>query len=117
MVRARLGENNTRLTDHPDYMKNYHRAYYQKNFCKAVIQINCPNCGSECTVQKLKRHQTTSLCKRRGDILAGILMEEEMEALRRLEEVQEACYGTAEFQSFPNKFDQENHQEKGNSQE
>ena len=113
MVRARLGENNTRLTDDPAYMKNYMKAYYQKNFCKAVIQINCPNCGSECTVQKLKRHQGTKLCKRRGDILAGILMEEEMEALRRLEEVQEACYGTAEFKSFLNKFIQEKREEEG----
>jgi hypothetical protein len=107
MVRARLGENNTRLTDDPAYMKNYMKAYYQKNFCKAVIQINCPNCGSECTVQKLKRHQGTKLCKRRGDILAGILMEEEMEALRRLEEVQEACYKMPEFKILLNKFIQE----------
>jgi hypothetical protein len=107
MVRARLGENNTRITDDPAYMKNYMRAYYQKNFCKAVIQINCPNCGSECIVQKLKRHQTTKLCKRRGDILAGILMEEEMEALRQLEEVQEAVKDSAEFKSFLNAFVQE----------
>ena len=83
------------------------RAYYQKNFCKAVIQINCPNCGSESTVQKIKRHQTTKLCKRRGDILAGILMEEEMEALRNLEEVQEAVKDSAELKMFLNKFVQE----------
>ncbi len=111
MVRARLGENNTRLTDDPDYMENYMKAYYQKNFCKAVIQINCPNCGSECTVQKLKRHQGPELCKRRGDILAGILMEEEMEALRRLEEVQEAFYKKPEFKEFINKFIQEKREE------
>jgi len=108
MVRARLGENNTRLTDNPEYMKNYMKAYYQKNFCKAVVQINCPNCGKECSVQKLKRHQTTNLCKRRGDILAGILMEEEMEALRILEEVEEANEGTSEFKSFLNAFIEEN---------
>ena len=86
-VRARLGENNTRLTDDPDYMKNYHKAYYQKNFCKAVVQVTCDNCGRECTVQKLKRHQETQLCKRRGDILAGILKEEKEEELRRAKEV------------------------------
>ena len=34
MVRARLGENNTRLTDNPEYMKNYMKAYYQKNFAE-----------------------------------------------------------------------------------
>ena len=111
MVRARLGKNGTRLTDDPAYMKNYMKAYYQKNFCKAVIQINCPNCGSECTVQKLKRHQGTKLCKRRGDILAGILMEEEMDALRRLEEVQEACYKMPEFKILLNKFIQEKREE------
>ena len=111
MVRARLGENGTRLTDDPAYMKNYMKAYYQKNFCKAVIQINCPNCDSVCAVQKLKRHQGTKLCKRRGDILAGILMEEEMEALRRLEEVQEAFYKKPEFKEFINKFIQEKREE------
>ena len=104
MVRARLGENNTRLTDNPEYMKNYMKAYYQKNFCKAVVQINCPNCGKECSVQKLKRHQTTNLCKRRGDILAGILMEEEMEALRQIEEAEEEAENTDEFKSFLNSF-------------
>ena len=104
MVRARLGENNTRITDDPAYMKTYMREYYRKNFCKAVVQINCPNCGTECSVQKLKRHQTTKLCKRRADILAGILMEEEMEALRKLEEVEENNEGTSEFKSFLNAF-------------
>ena len=111
MVRARLGENNTRITDDLAYMKNYMRAYYQKNFCKAVVQVTCDNCGRECTVQKLKRHQETQLCKRRGDILAGILMEEEMDALRRLEEVQEACYKKPEFKEFLNKFIQEKREE------
>ena len=111
MVRARLGENNTRITDDPTYMRNYMKAYYQKNFCKAVIQINCPNCDSVCAVQKIKRHQGTKLCKRRGDILAGIRMEEEMEALRRLEEVQEAFYKKPEFKEFINKFIQEKREE------
>jgi len=111
MVRARLGENGTRLTDDPAYMKNYMKAHYQKNFCKAVIQINCPNCGSVCAVQKIKRHQGTKLCKSRGDILAGILMEEEMDALRRLEEVQEAFYKKPEFKEFINKFIQEKREE------
>ena len=111
MVRARLGENNTRITDDPAYMKTYMREYYRKNLCKAVVQINCPDCGSESTVQKLKRHRTTNLCKRRADILAGILMEEEMEALRRLEEVQEACHGTPEFKIFLSKFIQEKREE------
>ena len=104
MVRARLGENNTRITDDPAYMKNYMKAYYQKHFSKAVIQINCPNCGNECSVQKLKRHQATKLCKRRGDILAGILMEEEMEALRQIEEAEEEAENTDEFKSFLNSF-------------
>ena len=104
MVRARLGENNTRITDDPAYIKNYMKAYYQKNFAKSVIQINCPNCGTDCSVQKLKRHQTTKLCKRRADILAGILMEEEMEALRKLEEVEETNEGTPEFKSSLNAF-------------
>ena len=104
MVRARLGENNTRITDDPAYMKTYMREYYQKNFAKAVVQINCPHCGKESSVQKLKRHQTTKLCKRRGDILAGILMEEEMEALRQLEEVEKAVEGTSDFKSFLNAF-------------
>ena len=107
MVRARLGENNTRITDDPAYMKNYMKAYYQKNFAKAVIQINCPNCGKECSVQKLQRHQETKLCKKRGDIVAGILMEEEMEALRRLEEVEEAVKDSAEFKVFLNAFIEE----------
>ena len=111
MVRARLGENNSRITDDPAYMKTYMRIYYQTHVGKAVIQINCPNCGSDSAVQKLKRHQTTQLCKKRGDILAGILMEEEMEALRRLEEVQEACYKTPEFKKNLNKFVQEKREE------
>ena len=104
MVRARLGENNTRITDDPAYMKTYMREYYRKNFCKAVVQINCPDCGTECSVQKLKRHQTTKLCKRRTEVLAGILMEEEMEALRKIEEVEDANEGTSEFKSFLNAF-------------
>ncbi len=100
MVRARLGEKNTRLTDDPAYMKSYMKAYYQKNFCKAVIQINCPNCGSECSVQKLKRHQTTSLCKRRGDIIARILEEEREEELRKAKEVMDEVNDSEGFKVF-----------------
>ena len=52
MVRARLGENNTRITDDPDYMKNYMRAYYGKKLCRrssvylvpdAVLTAPCKN--------------------------------------------------------------------------
>ena len=112
MVRARLGENGTRLTDDPDYMKNYQKAYYRKNLCKAVIQINCENCGSECTVQKLKRHQTTSLCKRRGDIIAGILKDEQEEELRKAKEVIEEVKDSVEFKAFLRAFVKEKHEEK-----
>ena len=104
MVRARLGENNTRITDDPAYMKTYMREYYQKNFAKAVVQVNCPHCGKESSVQKLKRHQASKLCKKRADVLAGILMEEEMEALRKIEEVEKAVEGTSDFKSFLNAF-------------
>jgi len=40
-------------------------------------------------------------------------MEEKIEALRRLEEIQEACEGTDEFKSFLNKFVQEKREEEG----
>ena len=69
MVQPRLGENNTRLTDHPDYNKNYMREYYRKNLSKDKVQIICSLCCTVCTVQKIKRHQTTALCKRRADRL------------------------------------------------
>ena len=104
MVRARLGENNTRITDDPAYMKTYMREYYRKNLCKAVVQINCPDCGSESTVQKLKRHRTTKLCKRRADIVDGIILQEAMEDLRRVEEVLKESENTEEFKSFINAF-------------
>ena len=104
MVRARLGENNTRITDDPAYMKTYMREYYQKNFAKAVVQVHCPHCGKESSVQKLKRHQASKLCKKRADVLAGILMEEEMETLRKIEEVEKAVEGTSDFKSFLNAF-------------
>ena len=81
MVRARLGENNTRITDDPDYMKIYMKAYYNKNFSKAVTSVTCSRCGYDCSVQKLKRHQETKLCMRRGDILKQIMDNEDLEAL------------------------------------
>ena len=117
MVRARLGENGTRLTDDPDYMKNYHKAHYRKNFCKAVIQINCENCGSECTVQKLKRHQTTSLCKRRGDIIARILEEEREEELRKAKEVMDEVNDSEGFKAFLRAFIKDKHEEKEKQKE
>jgi hypothetical protein len=40
-------------------------------------------------------------------------MEEEMEALRRLEEVQEACHGMPEFKKILSKFIQEKREEGG----
>ena len=69
MVQPRLGENNTRLTDHPDYNKNYMREYYRKNLSKDKVKIICSLCCTVCAVQKIKRHQATSLCKRRADRL------------------------------------------------
>lgn len=81
MVRARLGENNTRITDDPDYMKNYMKAYYKKNLCKEVISVTCGRCGYDCSVQKLKRHQETKLCKKRGEILKQMMDNEDLEVL------------------------------------
>ena len=109
MVRARLGENNTRITDDPNYMKNYHKAYYNKHFKKAVISVTCSRCGSECSVQKLKRHQDTKLCKKRGDILEQIMLNEELDALAKSanEEIEASikkAEAEREFKEFMGKF-------------
>jgi len=101
MVRARLGENNTRLTDDPDYMKKYMKAYYQKHFSKAVVRVTCSRCGSECSVQKFKRHQDTKLCKKRGDILDHIQLNEDIEESIKKAEAEQG------FVEFLGKFAQD----------
>jgi reverse gyrase len=104
MVRARLGENNTRITDDPTYMKNYMKAYYNKHFSKAVISATCSRCGFNCSVQKLKRHQDTKLCKKRGDILNQIMLNEELEASAQIANEEIEFKEFKEFKEFLDDF-------------
>ena len=100
MVRARLGENNTRITDDPNYMKNYMKAYYNKNYSKAVISITCGRCGFDCSVQKLKRHQETKLCKKRGEILQQMMDNEDLEALAQNRNEERTFRDFGDFHEF-----------------
>ena len=69
MGARRLGENNTRITDDATYIRNYMKAYYQKNLCKAVVQVNCNNCGRECTVQRLNNIKKQNYARGGGTYL------------------------------------------------
>ena len=59
--RPAIGPNNTRITDDPMYYIIFHRKNYRN---KLSAQVICPLCERHSTIQKLKRHQCSSLCKK-----------------------------------------------------
>ena len=59
--RPRKGVNDTRITDDPLYYTIFHRENYRN---KLSAQVICPLCDRSSTIQKLKRHQCSSICKK-----------------------------------------------------
>ena len=59
--RPRLGPNDTKIIDDPMYHTIFHEENYRNKLSAKVI---CPLCERSSTLQKLKRHQCSSLCKK-----------------------------------------------------
>ena len=59
-------ENKRKLTEEPDYTKNYNRDYYTTNklllLNKMSEQIHCDRCNQLVTKSHMNRHKKTKKC-------------------------------------------------------